>query len=200
MSFATLDDLQVFLNKNLSDGEIAQAQMFLDAATAAIKAEAAQSFERATTTALLAGTWGTELELPERPVIAVTSVALNGVTITPGNYEWNSRSLLRRGPLVLEDLDSIWSHYPGARFGGVGHWGGPSSTIEVVYEHGFETIPQDLWLLCLQIASRTMLNPGGVQSETIAGYSVRYATRESGGPSMLLDADEKKVARAYRQP
>lgn len=201
MSFATLDDLSVALNKTFIDGELAQAQWLLDSATEAIKLEAAQSFEQATTTALLEGTWSPNLELPERPVIAVTSVRLNGVIITPGNYEWNSRQILRRGLILGEALGAggdLWSHKPGAAFGSVGHWGGPASTVEVTYEHGYTTVPAVIQALCVSMVKRLLLNPAGVMSEQIAGYAVRYDSNKSS--SLRLDEDEKKIARAFRQP
>lgn len=201
-SFASTDDLATFLNRTWAAGEEDQAQMFLDGATAAIKQEANQTFELTETTALLAGTWSNELELPERPVVSVGAVYLNGVLVGTGDYEFNTRQLLRRGRLFGQSIGTIddYAYRPGSAFGHQAHWGGPSSTVQVTYTHGFDPIPYDLVVLCLQVAARTMLNPAGVQSESIAGYSVRYVNHGSGGPTLLLDADEKKIARNYRIP
>lgn len=201
-SFATVADLGTFLNRTLTGGDASQAQMFLDGATAAIKQEANQTLERVQTSALLAGSWSNELELPERPVVAVAAVLLNGVLVGTGDYEWNSRQLLRRGRLFGQSIGTVddYAYRPGSTFGHQAHWGGPSSTVQVTYTHGFDPIPQVLVTLCLQVAARTMLNPAGIQSETVAGYSVRYVNHGSGGPTVLLDADEKKVARSFRIP
>lgn len=202
MSFADTTDLATFLNTTFDTGQQAQAQMFLDGATAIIKAEANQTIEQVETTALLAGTWAQELELPERPVVSVSLVKLNGITIESGDYEWNERQLLRRGTLFGETIGTIdrWAYRPGAAFGNPAHWGGPASTVEVTYEHGFDTIPAELVTVCLQMAARSTLNPAGVQAETISGYAVRYASTVTGGPSMTLTNDERKIVRAYRQP
>lgn len=201
-SFATTTQLAAFLNRTFTAGETAQAQMFLDGATALIQSEANQTLAQAETTAVLAGTWDSSLLLPERPVTAVGAVSLNGVPLASGgDFEWNSRQLLRRGTLFGVNLGApdLWRYRPGAAFGTASHWGGPESTVTVTYTHGYATIPEDIVTVCLQIAARAILNPAGVQSESLGAYAVRYGTAD-GGPTMTLSDAERKVIRQYRQP
>lgn len=197
MSFATPEDLGVFLGR--TDLDAPQAQMILDGATAAIRAEANQTITRATSTDLLMGTWSLDLELPERPVVSIGSVKLNGVVMAAADYEWEGLQVLRRGQLLgrIGVFDGN-PRRPGAYLGSVGHWGGPASTVEVTYTHGYATVPADLMMLCLQIAARVLINPQGLQSESLGAYSVRYVNHGSGGPTVLLDEDEKRVARRYQ--
>lgn len=201
-SFASTDDLEAFLNRKFDTGETVQAQVMLDGATAAIRAEAFQTISLVENdTVRLAGSWEPDFELPEWPVLSVSAVALNGVPLVMHDgYEWNTRQLLRRSQLLAELTGySAFQHAPGALLGFAGNWGGPGSTVEVTYSHGYTTIPADLVLVCLQAASRPILNPGGVQSESLGAYAVRYVNKGSGGPSVLLDDDEKKIIRTrYR--
>lgn len=200
--FATAGELATFLNLTFDAGQSAQADALLQGATTAIRSEAAQHISLVDDdTVLLAGTWDWDLELPERPVISVDTVAINGVAITPpGSFEWNNRQLLRRS-LALSELTGagMWNQAPGARFNTAGHWGGPGSTVEVTYTHGYATIPDDLMLICKQIAARVVLNPEGIQSESLGAYSVRYVAKEAGGISLLLTEEERRIIRSrYR--
>lgn len=200
--FADAADLAIFLNLTFDAGLTLQADALLQGATTAIRAEAGQHISLVDDdTVLLAGTWGYDLELPEWPVVSVDAVLVNGDPIvSPGSFEWNTRQLLRRS-LALSELTGagLWNQAPGARFNNAGHWGGPSSTVEVTYTHGFATIPDDLVLICKQAAARCIVNPSGVDSESLGAYSVRYVRNGSGGPSVLLDDEEKRIIRSrYR--
>lgn len=197
MTLASIFDLIAFLDR--PDISIEQAQLVLEGTTAAIRAEANQTITRATTTALLMGTWSQDLVLPERPVVAVGTVKLNGIEMSTADYDWEGLQILRRGQLLgrIGVFDGN-PRRPGAYLGAVGHWGGPASTVEVTYTHGYDTAPADLKALCLQVAARVILNPQGLQSESLGAYSVRYVQHGSGGPSLLLDEDEKRIARRYQ--
>lgn len=200
--FVDAADLAVFLNMTFDSGLTAQAEALLQGATTAIQAEAGQHILLVDDdTVLLAGTWGYDLELPEWPVVSVDAVLVNGAPLTPpGAFEWNNRQLLRRS-LALSELTGagLWNQAPGARFNNAGHWGGPSSTVEVTYTHGYATPPDDLVLICKQAAARVILNPSGIQSESLGAYGVRYVAREAGGVSVLLDDDERRIIRSrYR--
>lgn len=202
MSFATTDDLAAFLNRDFDAGQTAQAQMFLDGATAAIRSEASQRFTREESTALLAGGWDVDLELPERPVVEVAAVKVNGIVLHTGDFEWNTRQLMRRGSLIGVPIGGTdqWGRRPGAALGYSMHWGGPASTIEVTYVHGFDPIPDDIRTVCLQAAARPIVNPDGLQAESLGAYSATYARNGSGGPTVLLDDIERKIVRRYRIP
>lgn len=200
-AFATVDQLEVLLGRVFDDGiEQSQAALLLELATTAIRAEAGQTISLVEDDeVLLAGTWDYDLDLPERPVVDVTSVALNGVPMLPGNFHWNERQLLRRAR-VLDELTGtgFLAHAPGARWGYTGNWGGPGSTLRVVYSHGEEIIPADLVAICLNAVARNLLTPAGVRTEALGAYSVGYFN--DGGLTIGLTDDERRLIRSrYRR-
>jgi hypothetical protein len=198
--FASADDLGTFLGSPLDAEQIAQADLLLQLASAAIQDEAHQTLELVEDDkASLKGTYKGELYLPERPVLAVGDITIrNGsglptaLAITATQFAWDRSGLLRRGPWlgggVETNADVPW-----------GGWGGPYATVEVTYSHGYEIIPNGIRSLCLQIAARAMASPEGmqVQTESVDGaMSVTYGTAKATG--LALTDDEMRAARRYR--
>ena len=199
MSFATPQELQTYLTgETLNETEdaewIAQATLLLELISADIQSAARNRIIAGTMTAKLAGTWSRDLILPQRPVVSVTSVALNGVTIAAGAYEWNERSLIRSGG--LDTVNGPTGLVPGDG----AHWGGPASTIEVVYAYGYsaETVPTMVKSLALRVASRVIDQPGGgISQESLGPYSVSYRNTLDAGGSHVSMAEGKMLRRRF---
>lgn len=191
-SFATSEELATFLNQTFESGAEAQADLLLEMASTAIKSAAGQTLALVEDDeVLLAGTWASDLELPERPVVDVTAVAVNGVPVSPGDFQWNERQLLRRSRVLDELTGSGFGHHaPGARWGYPGHWGGPGSTVAVTYSHGFDPIPDDLHDLCLELVGQQLVVPAGIRSQSIGSWSESYF--DTGGLSITLTLDQKR--------
>lgn len=215
-SFATPQDLADYLIRPLDEAEQAAAPLLLRLASASVALEVRQTVEKVTTTAKLAGTWSQDLELPERPVVDVTAVAVNGVNLPVGAYTWNSRTLLRRGVALDQDSDGfspvdVDEHRQGASGASTPlHWGGPASTVEVTYEHGYDAdvIPDVFVAVTLSVAARVLESPTGITSESLGGYSVTYAgaaeasfggSHAGGGAGFTLTAAERALLRPYRK-
>lgn len=206
MSFATPEDLSIYLTgvENETPAWIAQAQLFLDMIAEDIKAAAGQDIEAGTGTHLLPGTWNRDLVLPQRPVTAVTTVKVNGLTLVAGEYAWNDRQLLRRAAdsLAFDGVDhEDWAeHGPqGASWRSGRHWGGPASTVHVTYAWGHATVPGFLKSLSLRVAARSIGNAGAVSSEQLGIYSVQYRNTAANG-THLTDAEIAHLRRALGAP
>lgn len=205
MAFASPLDLFTLMARasESTDEEFARAALLLDIVTAEMKAEMGQQIEEGTATVTLAGTYARDLELPQRPVTAVTSVSQSGLTLAAGSWTWNDRGLIRRGALYADDVrydDDYEFHAQGATYQDGGHWGGPTSTVTVTYTYGLEDIPDDLRGMCLRVAMRQFSNPDGVRSEQLGAYSVTYPDDSSSQGSTLygtgvLTGEERRTLR-----
>lgn len=114
------------------------------------------------------------LWLPERPVRAVTNVAVEDVAIPATDYRWNARGRLER-------KSGLWIDTAG-------------TAVTVTYDHGFATIPNDIRMAALQAAARTYVNPDGAVQEALGSHSLSYGA-DTGLP---LTPEERRIARRYR--
>ena len=191
MAFATETELEAYTGTSI---DTARATILLDTATAAIQAYCNQTFTQSTTTAILPGNLTEKLELPERPVTAVTTVVIGDTTITADtDYVWDGAHTLYRGTKVNGVLSVNGPDY---LINGWGDWGGPGAQVSVTYTHGFASIPGDIKGVCLALAARSLTSPDGVNSESVGSYSVSYS--RSGGAVSLL-AEEKALLNRYRR-
>ena len=201
-AFATAQELKTYLDGGTLDGSpgtddawISQAELFLDLVSADIQTAARNRIIAGTDVELkLAGTWNRDLELPLRPVTAVSSVEVNGVAIGSTAFEWNERQLVRRysGFGQYSDLEHL-APEDGA------HWGGPESTVTIVLSYGYtaETVPVVVKALALRVAARAIGNPTGVSQESLGAYSVSYGSVLTAGGSHLTDAEVKMIRKRF---
>lgn len=172
-----------------SEDDIATATQAIELAKALIRSETRQHIDRVNNDLLiLAGAWTQELWLPERPVIRVAAVVLDGQTLAVDTYAWTAAGRLTRG---LIDEDGF------QRAGVAWSWGSPTTTVAVTYTHGYSEIPGDLRAICLSLAARRFQNPAQVQSETIGDYSYTLQTGELDS-SLGLTSHEQQVCARYR--
>ncbi len=188
--FATEAELEAYTGTSISTD---RARILLDMASAAIRAHCRQTFTRTTTTVILPGTFGEKIELPERPVTAITLVKIGDTTLTVDtDYVWDGQHTLYRGTKV----DGVLSvNGPDYLINGWGDWGGPGAQVTVTYTHGHATIPGVIKGVCLALAARSLQSPDGVNSESVGSYSVSYS-RTGGAVSLLTE--EKALLDRYR--
>jgi hypothetical protein len=170
--FATSDELGAYLGETLAGARLAQAEVFLEMASAGIRSWTRQDIELVTDDLIvLPGTYDWEIELPQRPVVEVSAVTVGGVTVAPAGYR-----------LVGESLQRL-----------VGGWTG---TVAVTYTHGYEDIPRDIWAATLRLAAQMLENPQGYTQEGIGTYSVSYSDNadEPGGPMFGLSRYRRRAA------
>lgn len=184
--FASVDDLATLTT--LAPEEEAAADMLLTAASAAIIRATGQQFELVTNDdAVLRGTWDRTLVLPQRPVVAVSAVSINGLAVPTGTWLLAGYTLYR-GHLPIFNGPDDW--------GGdiyLTSWGGPMSAVQVTYTHGFAQIPADVAMVCMQAALRALRNPEGDTGETIGQYSHQTAPDHAAG-IVLTDAEQAALS------
>lgn len=165
--FATAADLAELLGETFDATRTAQANAALELASATIQGWTRQTIELvAGDTVTLRGTWDEELVLPQRPVVAVTAVSVDGTALTADDWRLWGSSLVRVG---------------------YGNWAGPDVAVAVTYSHGWAVIPDVIRAVTMQIAVRLMANPGLVQAESIGTYSVTYGSEAGGGGALTID-------------
>jgi hypothetical protein len=166
--FASAEDLGDFLGEPLAGARLTQAYIALELASAVIQSWARQQFVYVEDDiVLLAGTDDWELPLPERPVVDVTVVTVDGVALAPATDYLLSGGVLRRA----------------------GGWAGATglpSVVSVTYSHGFEVIPGDVRAVTLALAARMLANPVGVRQEGIGSYNVTYGADLGGAAEVGL--------------
>lgn len=188
-SLATVADLAALLGRTFTTEQEAQAQALLDQASSIVRAYVRQDITQATTTDTftmrradpLLHRCGGVVTLPQRPVVDVDTVSVNGTAVTDW---WQEGSDL---------LVRAWA------------WGQPPAAhrapqVTVTYTHGWDPVPGDIQAIVMQAANRVMVNPGQIRSETVGGESVTYlipATGEALG--VLLSRTEQKVLDRYRR-
>jgi len=199
MMFATAQELRTYLTGETLNPETdfewtAQAEFLLELVSADIQTAARNRIIAGTSTAKLAGSWSRDLLLPYRPVVSVTSVGLNGQALAAGYYEWNERSLIRSGGFAgIQGLDPLAP-------GDGAHWGGPASTVDVVYLYGYsaETVPLMVKSLALRIAARVIEQPGGgISQESLGPYSVSYRNTLDAGGSHVSVHEARMLRRRF---
>lgn len=186
-ALATTDDVEDRLGRVLTDDEIVRVDSLLTDVSAMFRAYTGQQFTLAETTERLRVRNG-EIRLPQRPVIDVTAVA--NVDAAPVEYTWDSGEVVT---LSAGTWLSPWLVEP-FRTGNV--------YVDVTYEHGYETVPEDIVALACQVVARSLgrtPDTTGVTQESIAGYSYSVGSAAAAGPAGLLPA-EREVLDRYRRP
>lgn len=187
MAFATYQDLEDRLRVTFTAAEQVQAVALLESATSLIQAAARQVLEQVTgDTVTLDGNGQRILTLPQIPVTAVSSVTVDGETLTfDTHYRWSPNGLLYR----------TWDGFWGRQFAA---WGDLLQSIVVVYSHGYAAIPDDLRTVCVEVAARAWSTPAGaVRSESIGSYSVTYDTNSATTTGVALTDAEKTIVGRY---
>lgn len=170
--YATAAELASYLQKDL---DTASANQVLTIASARFAREAETAFAATSVTYTDTVYGNTSIDLPYRPVTAVSQVRLNGNVITG----WT----LRAGGL-----------YRSAGFGYLHAW--PPDEVAVDLTHGYVTVPDDVKGAVLEMAAQAYEVPvGAIVSESIDDYAVRYATT---GGGLQLTTSAAALAAGYR--
>lgn len=101
------------------------------------------------------------LLLPVAPVVAVGSVKLDGELLVDGtDYSWSADGYLRR----LQ-----------------GCWPDRLRCVDVVYDHGYDPIPEDIQEVVIDQARAMFRIDPGVQTKTVGGQSVTFGVQAAIG-------------------
>lgn len=180
---ATPADLAALLQQDL---DLATATLVLEAATAVVQEVAGRQrlVQVVDDVVTVVGTTSGWLQLPQRPVTAVSAVTLDGAALSAGTATGTYR---RSGSALWRDTG--WATYAGE----------PSAVV-VTYTHGYAPGAQELQLArtaVLSIARAAYANPGGMTREQIDDYSVAYeaATARLDASAYLRAALQRQYGR-----
>jgi hypothetical protein len=124
-----------------------------------------------------------KVKLPQRPIIAVTSVV--DANANPILYSWDGIESVN----VASNLDS-WSFEP---------WVDGIRTAVVTYTHGYDPIPDDIVGVVCSIVMRALGREpvdAGITSESIQGYSYSIGVVGAAGAFGMLNS-EMAILDAY---
>ena len=177
--------------------EATTAALLVDMASATVRTYVKQTLTTVTgDAATLYGDGSTMLILPETPVTGVTSVTVGGTgasgsgTDITAEAEWTADGQLRYVAVAATPHRGAW-YYP---------WQ-PGVRVDVVYDHGYATVPADVKAVAIELAQSLAANSDGIIMERIGDYQVTWA---QGGTFSLpgrmgLNRDQKERLDPYRQ-
>jgi len=195
--FCTIEDVEAFLLLDVELAQIVAVERAIQEASAAIQNYCHQRIEYVANDQItLDCAGGTQVLLPELPVISVSEVIEDGETLVSGtDYKLGQHGILHR-------IGANWAS-------GVG-------VLIVTYTHGYATIPDDIAGVCARAAARAFQaglraeevgGIPGVASTSLGDYSVSFGSEQSTGANeamlgasaapMLLRS-EKEILNRYR--
>lgn len=184
-------------------GQTDRLALLLQHASAAVRSYTRLTITRETSTAALRGVWGPYLELPEWPVVSVASVETGGRQVSGWGFDGVrglNRSRVAAGHDASHDYDAPRSRQGATGLGAGGSWGGPRTTWQVTYTHGWadDDIPADIRAVTEGLAVGALLTPIGIRQESIGSYNVTYAV-ETLGAVPRITLMEAAVLDRYRR-
>lgn len=202
-ALATAADVATVLQRTLSTEETAAATELLDLVTGEIEEAIGFSFTGTNHDVSLSGSWDQWLELPT-DVASVTSVSIDGTALDVAGWFWRAGRSLRRGPNPAEEwqlgADDVGTVRQGAMpSAGVFHWGGPASTVRVVYTSPAASVPAWLKSFAIRVVIGALTNPEQVESESLGAYSVRYSAKGGDAIGLLTEAQHAMLGRRYQR-
>lgn len=172
--FATIDDVELVLLREITEAnEISAVNFHLGVVSDTIREYVEQEIDYVADEAIvLNGPLNTRsLLLPQIPVVSVSSITENDELLVAGDDY-----ILDPGDGIVYRVGRSWT------------WG--IQNIDVVYSHGYETIPNSLVGVCARAASR-LFQAGlkaadvdgipGVASKSLGDFSVSYAVETGEG-------------------
>ncbi len=164
-TLATIEELGSFLQQSLADFQT-EADLALQLSSAAVRSHCRRTFDYVEDDTITLP-WRSRIFLPNPPVLIIGEVTLDDAAIA-------------------YDLD-----------GSGGMWidGSAGATVAITYTHGFATIPDDVRLVVLRLASRIFKNPTGRVAYN--ADSLNYAGAADVSPR-IITGDEIAILRRWR--
>lgn len=179
--FASSDDLAARLGVVFTDDEFIRADALLSMVSEEIVSVTGQQIELVSGDEVsLPGRLAVELVLPQRPVVSVESVFINGIELVEGTQWYLDGDAMRR----FRGLPVNTFPWPISTV----NWGLPWQTVDVTYTHGFDETTGIVKAVCLEAVIRVWVNPGAIREESYGSTQVTYQKADG----MMLTADEKR--------
>src|SRR5689334_6413883 len=129
-ALAEQSDVEASLLRALTTNEELYVETLLARASRVVRVYTGQFFEEVTETVEVLPDMYGNLRLPQTPVTAVASVAVNGDTLDPADYTWTAQGLIRQQTLNSWEINGPYLR-----------WTTPAT---VNYTHGYDPIPDDV--------------------------------------------------------
>lgn len=202
---ATPADLNALLQTTVDS---TLATLLLECATGVVQDAAGQRIVQVVgdTTGTIVGDSDSWLSLPQIPVTAVTSVVLDGTTLTLGtdykvfgNRLWRKQGWQTNIGWPMDWQWGTWVQWPPSPPNSTTWFTGPEpSGVVVTYTHGIPAGDQRLQLgrqVCLSLAATAVSNPDGASSIGIDDYHVTYDALAA--RMELSDMMRRRLRKAY---
>lgn len=185
-ALATSVDFEDRLGRTLTTSELDRVDALLSDASATIVHYTGQQFTKSESTQRC---WvrRQRVWLTQRPVLDVSAVSDKDSNAV--DFEWHGPGF-DQVYLLATPYRSVWPLNACV-----------PPVVDVTYTHGYDSIPDDVVSVCCSIALRTFgvaADSGGIQSESIEGYSYTLGTTAAAGTSGLLP-EEKRALDVYRR-
>lgn len=171
MALITVEELEAFMGRTFTDAEAAQAEVFIEMASDVIESEAGVSFS-----------------LVEDEEIRIQADGY-------GIVELNAKPIQE---IAVYDIDTT-DEVAYATWDGLSAVYGlqPNEVVDIVYTHGYSTVPGDIKAVCYGVCSRMMYNPSGLRQETVGAISVTYPGLGGEAGTLNFSTLEKRVLEKY---
>lgn len=171
MALITVEELEAFMGRTFTDPEAAQAEIFIDMASDVIESESGVSFS-----------------LVEDEEIRIQADGY-------GIIELNAKPIQAIAVYQIDSTDEV--SY--ATWDGLSAVYGlqPNEVVDIVYTHGYTTVPGDIKAVCYGVCSRMMYNPSGLRQETVGAISVTYPGLGGEAGTLNFSTLEKRVLEKY---
>lgn len=171
MALITVEELEAFMGRQFTDSEEAQANALIDAVSFVIEGEAGVSFSLVENEEIRVQADGYGMiELNAKPISAVAVYDIGGTD-----------------ELTYATWDGLCTVY-GLQ---------PNQVVDIVYSHGYAAIPGDIKAVAYGVASRIMVNPGGLRQETVGAISVTYPGIGGEAGTINFSTLEKRILGKY---
>lgn len=194
--FAEYSDFETRLGITLTTDEQTRVDSLLTDASGLIQDAAGQEIAyHATDTLTIPGTNAERIPLPERPVVSVESVTIDGRELVEGT-DWylDGDQIARFATLNLINVGGAFDRVDAPFLLGSG-FGRPNQELVIVYTHGYEAVPKTFKEICLEAVVRVWVNPGSVARATVGNTSTVYDNNRFSPTGLLLTEDEQRRIR-----
>lgn len=181
---ATTTDVMDRLGRNLTATEALKVDALLVDASASVRSYTHQVISLVVDDVAQVPVRNGKMRLPQRPVISVASV--NNAAAAPLYYQWLGNDTIAVGPTGINPFG--WEPFRNV-----------VNTVEVVYTHGYDPVPDDIVGIVCQIVLRALgrePTDAAITSESIQGYSYSLGLTGAAGAFGLLQA-EKDILDSY---
>lgn len=171
MALITVEELEAFMGRTFTATEEAQAEVLIQMASDVIESETGVTFSLVEDqeVRMQADGYGI-IELNSKPIQEVTIYAIDSTDeVTYATWD---------GLAAVYGLQ-------------------PNEVVDIVYTHGYATVPGDIKAVCYGVCSRMMYNPSGLRQETVGAISVTYPGIGGEAGTLNFSTLEKKVLDKY---